>query len=52
MGKPEYWEGNLPQHHSVHHKSHLARPRFEPGTPQRDHDNFYKLNSHRAENIV
>jgi len=52
-GKPEYWERNLPQHHSVHHKSYLARPGFEPEPPQRDRENnFYKFNSNRAENIV
>jgi hypothetical protein len=51
-GKSEYWEGNLPQHNSVLYKSHLTRPRFEPGPPQRDHDNFYKFSSHRAENII
>jgi hypothetical protein len=22
---------NLPQHHFVHHKSHMTRPGFEPG---------------------
>jgi hypothetical protein len=26
--------GNLPQHHFVHHKSHLARPEIEPGPPR------------------
>jgi hypothetical protein len=25
---------NLPQHHFVHHKSHMTRPRFEPGPPR------------------
>jgi hypothetical protein len=25
---------NLPQHHFVHHKSHMTRPGFEPGPPR------------------
>jgi hypothetical protein len=25
---------NLPHHHFVHHKSHMARPGFEPGPPR------------------
>jgi hypothetical protein len=25
---------NLPQRHFVHHKSHMTRPRFEPGRPR------------------
>jgi hypothetical protein len=25
---------NLHQSHFVHHKSHMTRPRFEPGPPQ------------------
>jgi hypothetical protein len=26
--------GNLPQRHFVYHKSHMTRPRLEPGPPQ------------------
>jgi hypothetical protein len=33
-GETEVLGENLPQHHSVHHKSHLTRPRLEPGPPQ------------------
>jgi hypothetical protein len=25
---------NLPQRHTVHHKSHMTRPGFEPGPPR------------------
>jgi hypothetical protein len=25
---------NLPQHHFVHHKSHMTRPELEPGPPR------------------
>jgi hypothetical protein len=32
-GKLKYWEKNLSQRHSVHHKSHMDWPRIEPGPP-------------------
>jgi hypothetical protein len=32
-GETEVLGENLPQRHSVHHKSHMTRPGFEPGPP-------------------
>jgi hypothetical protein len=32
--KPKYSEKILSQCHFVHHKSHMDRPGFEPGTPR------------------
>jgi hypothetical protein len=31
---------NLPQRHFVHHKSHMTRPRFEPGKPATNRLNY------------
>jgi hypothetical protein len=33
-GESEVLGGNLPQRHSVHHKSHMTRPEIEPGPPR------------------
>jgi hypothetical protein len=34
VGETEVLGKNLPQHHYVHHKSHMNRPRFESGPPR------------------
>jgi hypothetical protein len=33
-GETEVLGENLPQHHFIHHKTHMTRPGFEPGPPR------------------
>jgi hypothetical protein len=45
-GETEVIGENLPQHHIVHHKSHMNRPGFEPGLPLWEASDYYYFFPH------
>jgi hypothetical protein len=53
-GKPQYWEENLSECHSIQHKSHMNWHRVETGSPRWDVNHNYnsRLTSHRAVNTL